>query len=364
VDEFILQPALYGTGGHDDLFSLLDKTWLQPGEASYLGGTYFLVSGFGNHNGGVRFFERFRHHIDAGGRVRAIFGGSKSMNLTSRQLVEALIDCGVEVTIVNRSRILHAKLYGTREPDGQQCLVTTSGNFTWPGLKQNVESVMSLGRETTATLGFSWDDVFDALVASSTSTYDLVGATESDPAWALLYDETAGRGFKAVLVDQETEEPMSMVQTLGHMDTVRINAAVGTTASRGSQYFFLSKDTYDYFPPLTIRNKKGQKATYSADIEINFRDLSQTRECRVTFEADNNLDFRLGTGPLRNTSAAADGDMMILTRTGEATYDLRIVRQGTNEFIILNGFALSHIGHVGKRYGYAPTERIVKLLGA
>lgn len=285
------------------------------------------------------------------------------MNLTSRQLGEALIDCGAEVSVVNRRQIFHAKLYGSEAPNGDQHLVSTSGNFTPPGLRMNVEAVLSLGPQSTAALGFRWADMFESVLAGGLDSYTLPRNKPDDPAWSLLYDEEGVSGFRTQIADNRAEVTETIIQTLGHMDTVRINAALGTTAAKGSQYFFLSKDTYDYFPPLTIRNTRGRKATYSARIEINFRELGEVHDCLVTFEAENNLDFRLGTGPLRGTGLAADGDMAVLTRTNDATYDLRIVRQGTTEFIALARFALTHVGHRGKRFGYAPTSEVNRILG-
>jgi hypothetical protein len=153
-----------------------------------------------------------------------------------------------------------------------------------------------------------------------------------------------------------------MVLLLGHADTVRINAAAGTTASRGTQYFWLSKDAYGFFPALTIRNARGSKATYSCLIDIDFVPIGRTEEVRVTFEADNNLDFRLGTGPLRNTSTAAVGDIAVLTRRTYSSYQLRIARQGTAAHGKLAPYATNIIGHRGKKYGYVPNSIVDAIL--
>lgn len=82
---------------------------------------------------------------------------------------------------------------------------------------------------------------------------------------------------------------------------------LGTDEAKGTQYFWLSKDCYDFFPPLTILNRRGHKRTYSSKVRVYFADLPRTSTVRVTFEAENNLDFRLGTGPLRGTGLAAPG---------------------------------------------------------
>lgn len=357
-DEFLFQPEIYTTGAHTTLFDVLDKLWSVEDDNS--GGTYFVVSGFGTHNGGVRFFERFRSHISNGGRVRVILGGSRSTSLSSRQLGKGLIDCGAEVSVILRNRILHAKLYGAHTTEGES-LVISSGNFTGPGLSLNLESTMAIGPGTTSSCGFSWDDLFAKILAGSFSVFDLTNADSEDPAWALLYDEERGSGFRPV-VDTDVPEFESLILTLSHADTARITATPGTSASLGSQYFWLSKDAYDFFPPLVIRNVRGSKATYSAEIDVNFEDLGVTEVVKVTFEAENNLDFRLGTGPLRATNLADDGDMAIITRRGERSYDLRLLRQGSTEFISLSRFALQLIGHRGKRYGFAPNAEVDRIL--
>lgn len=77
-------------------------------------------------------------------------------------------------------------------------------------------------------------------------------------------------------------------------------------------------------------------------------------DCRVTFEAENNLDFRLGTGPLRYSELAAEGDIAAITRTREMTYELRLYRQGTAQHKALMPYAVNLIGHQGKKYGYMP----------
>lgn len=53
---------------------------------------------------------------------------------------------------------------------------------------------------------------------------------------------------------------------------------------------------------------------------MNYIDLNLVQEARVTFEADNNLDFRLGTGAFRYTKKAKENDLALITRLSE--YDL------------------------------------------
>ncbi|MBQ7693660.1 MAG: hypothetical protein IJT50_00905 [Lentisphaeria bacterium] len=84
--------------------------------------------------------------------------------------------------------------------------------------------------------------------------------------------------------------------------------------------------------------------------------LDKTEECRVTFEADNNLDFRLGTGPLRATNTASEGDLVAITRVNENKYELRIFRKVTPAFHVLTPYAIHFIGHRGKKYGFMPNS--------
>src|SRR5437762_3025103 len=97
---------------------MLEDVWvrgLKPGE-----GTICLVSGFANYNGGVRFYDVFERHVAAGGRAWAVIGGSTRQALSSRQAAEALLASGVDVHVVNRKRILHAKCYGIQSPKGER----------------------------------------------------------------------------------------------------------------------------------------------------------------------------------------------------------------------------------------------------
>lgn len=163
-------------------------------------------------------------------------------------------------------------------------------------------------------------------------------------------------------VHNETNE-VTMVLRLGHADTVRINASPGTDEAKGTQYFWLSKDCYDFFPPLTILNRRGRKRTYSSNIVVHFKDVQQTSTVRVTFEAENNLDFRLGTGPLRGTGLAAPGDWAALSRTGESRYELRLYRHATPVAAALGEHALHAIGHQGKRYGFLANDAFQTVAG-
>lgn len=119
------------------------------------------------------------------------------------------------------------------------------------------------------------------------------------------------------------------------------------------------------FPPLTIRNARGSKATYSCLVNMNYIDLGiSDPACRVTFEAENNLDFRLGTGPLRYTGIAAEGDLAAVSRVGENNYEMRIYRQDSAELGRLMPYAVNLIGHQGKKYGYVANADFNAMIGA
>lgn len=352
--EVTVHPNVYATGSSKGLIHLLEKVWVRehiPGV-----GTLHIVSGFGNYNGGVRFYEIFRHHTEAGGKIKAVFSGSTSSNLTSKQVVEELLRCGAEVHVVNRKRLLHAKCYGAETTDGNS-LIVTSGNFTGPGMAQNVEMSALLDKTASAASNFSWSAMMHGLLNQKWEYYRPELNDLQSPAWSLLYDEKS----PSLVLDDTAE--VTMVLRLNHSDTVRINADAGTDAAKGSQYFWVSKDSYDFFPPLTIRNKRGDKATYSCLIHMRYVDLDiEDSECRVTFEAENNLDFRLGTGKLRGTGIAKEGDLALISRVSETSYEMRIAREGSASYEALTGYATTFIGHQGKRYGYIPNSDFERIL--
>ncbi len=356
MNELTVHPNVYATGHSKGLISILERVWVRehkPGE-----GTLYVVSGFANYNGGVRFFETFKQHVDSGGEIIAVFSGSTSARLTSRQVVTEMLGCGAKVHVINRKRLLHAKCYGSESSRGNM-LVVTSGNFTGPGMSQNVEMSVLLEPESTAQMGFSWNDCVSSMLEQRWDFYRPALSDLTAPAWQLLYDEQA---FDIVL--NESDE-VTMVLRLSHADTARINAEPGSDAGKGTQYFWLSKDCYDFFPPLTIRNERGEKATYSCIIDIRYVDLGiEDRECRVTFEAENNLDFRLGTGKLRYTRLAEEGDLAAISRIGETQYELRVYRQGTAQYNALMPYAVHFVGHQDKKYGYLSNVEFEKIIKA
>jgi hypothetical protein len=333
---------------------MLEQIWVR--DCTLGVGTFYIVSGFANYNGGVRFYDLFKKHINLGGNVKVIFGGSTSQRLASKQVVEELLSVGAEVHIINRKRILHAKCYGSSSPNGQN-LVLSSGNFTGPGMSQNVEASLMLDKDLVRNSGFSWDNLLSSIFQQKWDFYKPDLNTENDPSWSLLYDETASD----IRLD-DTQE-VSLIITLSNADTARIQAAPNTTAAKGTQYFWLSKDSYDFFPPLTIRNSRGIKATYSAIIKMNYLDLGIIdEECRVTFEAENNFDFRLGTGKFRYTKIAEKDDLAVIKRLSEDEYSIKIVNKDSIEYDVLRLYAINFIGHQGKKYGYIDNQELNKLI--
>lgn len=352
---FSLHPNVYALGNLPNLFRMLEEVWVRnhtPGD-----GTLYIISGFGTYNGGVRFYEVFKQHISRGGKVVSFFAGSTSQRLTSKQLVKQLLELGVEVNVINRKRLLHAKCYGSTVKTGD-FLIVTSGNFTGPGMSQNVEAAVLLDYNDTQRIGFSWTDVVTNLKQQRWDTRQPILGNAADPAWQLLYDEQVRD------LVQEEEDELTLIMTLGHADTVRVRAQRGTNAAKGTPYFWLSKDSTGFFPPLTIRNRRGHKATFSCKIKLHFIDIRMTvDDNRVTFEAENNFDFRLGTGPLRATQLADVDDLMALSRTSEREYELRIFKQNDPHYLSLLPYAVSFIGHRGKKYGYIENESFTKLTG-
>lgn len=343
--QFTIHPNVYNTDSRSKgLLHMLEQVWIRNREIGV--GKFHIISGFANYNGGVRFYDVFKKHIDNGGECEVFLGGSTSQRLSSQQVVEELLNVGCKVYLINRKRILHAKCYGYSSDKGQT-LVVSSGNFTGPGMSQNIEASLLLDEKEILDTNFSWADVSKGFFNQNWDIYQPTLWDRNAPAWKLLYDEIGGE------IRITDEQEVTMLVTLGHADTIRIQASQGDTASLGSQYFWLSKDSYDFFPALTIRNSRGYKATYSTTINMNYVDVGiLDKECRVTFEAENNLDFRLGTGKLRYTKLAESGDLAAISRVGERDYELRIIKQDTDNYTNLSPYAINYIGHQGKKYGY------------
>ena len=354
MNELAVHPNVYATGPSLGLIALLEQVWLH--EHTLGDGVLYVVSGFANYNGGVRFFPVFRDHVEKGGKIVAFFAGSASQRVTSRQVVREMLDCGADVYIVNRKRLMHIKSYGSATSAGEM-LVVASGNFTGPGMAQNVEMAVLLDRPSTQDMGFSWHGLVANLLDQRWAIHRPTLNEMSALVWRLLYDEEA-----STIVLDETDE-VTMILRLGHADTVRINAPPGTSESRGTQYFWLSKDCYDFFPPLTILNRRRSKRTYSCEVGMRFVELGRQSTVRVTFEAENNLDFRLGTGPLRGTGLAHPGDIAAISRIRENDYELRIYAQRDAIAQRLEEYAVHLIGHQGKKYGFLSNEEFETATG-
>ncbi len=353
--QFTLHPNVYNTDRRSKgLLNLLEQAWIRdkrPGD-----GTFYIISGFSNFNGGVRFYDTFKNHIDNGGNCIAILGGSTAQKLSSQQVVEKLLEIGCQVYLVNRKRILHAKIYGHSSTDGES-LIISSGNFTGPGMSQNIEASLLVEGDNLRNMGFSWDRLTDSFLNQRWDIFRPDLDKKDHPSWKLLYDEFS----RDIIIEDEQE--VTMLITLSHSDTARIQATPDEDASLGTQYFWLSKDSYDFFPALTLRNKRGEKTTYSAIINMNYIDLGIVdNDCRITFEAENNLDFRLGTGKLRYSKLADKKDLAAISRIGESAYELRIFKQDTRLYEILIPYVVNFIGHRGKQYGYISNNEFFGLI--
>ncbi len=355
--EFLLQPCVYSTNHTDSLLKVLDDMWIKT--LSDNPGTIYIISGFANYNGGVRFYPYFSDFIHKGGKVVAIIGGSTAQKLSSQQVAEALVKCGAEVHVVNRKRLLHAKCYGYSDNNGDQELVVSSGNFTGPGMAQNAEAAIRIDIDDIKKMSFSWNDLVESIYAQH---WDMYKVEESDiekkknPVWKLLYDEVYG----TTSLDEDQE--VTMILTLSHSDTARIQADPGENAGKGTQYFWLSKGSFDFFPALTEKNNRGYKNTYSCTINVNYVDLGETVASRVTFEADNNMDFRLGTAPYRYTKVAEENDIACLTRLKEYDYELRIIKQKSSQYKRLLAYAVNFIGNKGKKFGYIGNDEFKDIM--
>lgn len=355
MSELALHPGVYATGESNGLVPILEQLWVRqqhPGD-----GTLYIISGFATYNGGVRFYDTFREHVEMGGRIVAFLGGKAGWRLTSRQVVEELLRCGVKVNLINRKKQLHAKCYGASNSTGDS-IVVTSGNFTGPGMSQNIEMSVLLDPALCAVMGFSWERLVERIRQQQWEFYEPELGNDSDPAWQLVYDEEA-----ATIRLDETEQ-QTMILTLSHSDTARIKASPGERAGEGSQYFWLPKDSYAFFPPLTIRNERGVKRTYACEITLRYVDVDpEPKKVRVTLEAENNVDFRLGTGGLRYSRVAAKGDLAALSRVGERQYELRLFRRDSELFSRLFPYAVYYIGGQAKQYGYIANQDFANILG-
>lgn len=63
--EFMLQPGVYTTGASKSLLEMLDRMWIKQHTSGE--GALYILSGFTNYNGGVRFYPLFLDHTRKGG---------------------------------------------------------------------------------------------------------------------------------------------------------------------------------------------------------------------------------------------------------------------------------------------------------
>ena len=83
---------------------------------------------------------------------------------------------------------------------------------------------------------------------------------------------------------------------------------------------------------------------------------------KVTFEANNNLDFKLGTGKLRYTKIAAKDDIALITRVSEYDHELRIIKKSDARYPKLIGYATTYIGNKGKKFGFIGNSDLYSML--
>lgn len=353
--DFILQPNVYKTSNFSTLMSLLEKVWINDIRKQNLQGkgTLYILSGFSNFNGGVRFYNYLESHIKKGGECRVILGGSSSQNMSSKQVVRKLLEIGCQVGVVNRKAIFHSKCYGYQN-EQYKTLIVSSGNFTSRGLTQNIEASIIIENDDF-TMTFDWNKLFNGIEGQKLDFYKAT-LEEDNPVWDILFDEDRGKSV------EEQSLRQTMIMTLSHSDTARIQAEPRTNAAKGTQYFWLSKDSYDFFPPLDLKNSRGVKNAYQTLIEMNYIDLNLKSEVRVTFEADNNLDFRLGTGELKNTKVADEKDMVAITRKDYKSYEMRIFKKDSKIYNNLLPYATNFIGNQGKRFGYIANDKFKTLI--
>ena len=226
-------------------------------------------------------------------------------------------------------------------------------------MSQNAEAALRVFDKQIKEMNFSWESLIRSIFNQPWNIYHLEASDiETKSNRTLLYDEVYGVG------KFEESQEITMIITLSHSDTARIQASPGSKAGLGTQYFWLSKGTFDFFPALTEKNKRGVKDTYSCIINMNYIDIGVVESTRVTFEADNNLDFRLGTGALRYTKVADVDDLALLSRISEYDYELRIIKSSSKHYTHIQKYATTYIGNYGKRFGYIDNNEMIKIISS
>lgn len=351
--DFVLQPDVYRTTqDYSNLGEILSGIWGKAPEESVL----YAAAGFVDLGGVLPFVNAFKKHIEDGGGVRCFFAGSPSSALASRQAVHELLSIEASVRLLSRRKMFHSKLYGVSANSADR-LVVSSANLTGNGLAMNVESTLIVGSELLSRCGFSWtewerkvEEGFEWHEPSLASSRDA-----SDPAWKLTYDEKRGAP-QAEPPSPSTDE--ALVTTLSAIDVARVK----DPTYAGTPYFWLSRYVMDYFPPLVVRTRPGAKKTFTADVEVDFLNIGQTKKVTVTFEAYNNKDFRLLVSPLKGTKVAKEGDIAILYRVGADQYKLKVLDARSRDAGRLRPYMITFVGHKGKRYGFVPIGMVKRLL--
>lgn len=351
---FTVHPDVYSTfQEHRDLASILEQLWSRLSPNS----TIFIASGFANQSGVLTIAKKLDQHTDSGGDVRCYLAGSPHQALASEQAVKELLRSGATVRLLNRKKIFHSKLYGIVEEAGDS-LVITSGNLTGNGLSLNVEASLVAGPDFTDSIDFSWFH-WERCLIDEFNWHEPLPETindDTDPAWQLTYDEQRTPQVRPP-GDEEAEGQRDEVLalTLVHTDIARIQ----DPDYPGTPYFWLSRYHATYFPPLQDRTRPDATTTFSTDISVEFIDVGETRDdISVTFEAYNNLDFRLLVSPLRATGLADEGDIAVIARETDTDYKLKIIRQGSQAGHRIRPYLIHEIGNQGKRYGWVPRNEI------
>ena len=229
--EFLLQPEICKTSSGPTLMSLLEKIWIKDLKSKRLmgKGTFYILSGFSNFNGGVRFYNCIEKHIADGGRCEVILGGSTSQNMSSQQVVKKLLEIGCKVGVVNRKAIFHAKCYGY-QTDGYKTLIVSSGNFTSRGLTQNIEASLLLENEDF-NMDFDWNHVMNQIRKQKIDYYE-ASLNEQNLVWKLLYDE-----FRGKTIEDKQSLFQTLIMTLSILMLLEFRPSLRRMQARGRSIF-------------------------------------------------------------------------------------------------------------------------------
>lgn len=353
--EFSFHPDVYSTSSNNSLLKMLESMWLKEHELG--DGNFYIISGYSNYNGGLRFYTSFANHVAKGGTITAIISGSLTQRLSSVQVIEELLKCGVNVYIVNRKHLLHAKCYGVSNKSKEE-LIITSGNFTGPGMSLNGEAALRVDNNNLKSMSFLWSDLINNILKQNWDIYNLNIddlTAKSNPGWKFLYDES-----KPVSLQDESEQ-VSMVIVLNQSDTLKIQAFPGSNQGLGSQYFRLGNNAFDFFPALSEVNTEHENSYY-CNITINFMDIGIRKVCKVSCIQDTFLEFFLGTDILRFSKIADEQDLALITRTDLYNYELRIIKRNSLFYKSFLNHADNFNESSDKQYGYLSNYEVKRIL--